>query len=98
MSLKSFEDELKRATEHPAFSNGFEGECWQDYWCNSCARSVDGEGCVLFAVALMGQTPWQWELLNRDSLTTRFICHEYVRSADAAAHQHDEMIDKPHDR
>lgn len=74
--------EMKQAADKPPFSNGFEGESWMSYWCHTCTKSVDGEGCVLVGVALLGKTPFAWESLVRNSLTSRYICHEYVGQPD----------------
>lgn len=74
--------EMKQATDTPPFSNGFEGESWMAYWCHNCKNSVDGEGCTLVGVAMLGKTPFAWESLVRNGLSSRYICHEYAGQPD----------------
>lgn len=61
-----YDDAWGRAKDEVAFSNGTEGSCWTDNWCDRCARDapfrngITPTGCALLAVALMGRTPAEW--------------------------------------
>ncbi len=77
MSLLPFEQELQRASPGPAFSNGFEGDAWMDYWCSNCRHCLPQGSCELITVALLGQVPFPWERLVANSLHKRYVCHEF---------------------
>ncbi len=78
MVIQSFAQEMRRADNSPAFSNGFEGESWMAVWCAPCGHA-DSEtgGCTLIDVAHLGKTPFSWEPLYANSLARRYICHEH---------------------
>lgn len=63
-----------------AFSNGTEGDCWLETWCETClydlpARLEDpANGCPLILQAYNQQTPAAWYEAKPGSLRNRYRC------------------------
>lgn len=83
--MRPFDEALAAARAEPAFSNSTDGDAWMDAWCQRCrhdvdADGVDGEGCPLVLVALMGRTPSEWlqqDDANRRTLADAYHCVEF---------------------
>lgn len=74
------------SADRPAFSNGHEGEVWENDWCGTCVHggqvsNADGGGCPLLGLALLGRTPAEWEPRVPGGLLARYECTAY-RAAD----------------
>lgn len=70
---------LTAAIKRAPFSNGTEGEVFENRWCATCTRqNVDADiYCPLWDVALLdGVTPAQWE---PSGTMGRYSCTEYRR-------------------
>jgi len=75
------EEEIRGdARDQPAFSNGFDWDCWSDKWCQRCIHD-DGEVdkfCPLITVAIVDQkTPAEWMFEQPASLYDRYQCIEF---------------------
>jgi hypothetical protein len=73
-SLPSFDDAAARAADGPAFSNGTECDAWMANWCYRCVHDDPDEGCPLVLVALLGQTPVEWQEAEPGSLGHQYRC------------------------
>lgn len=78
--MPSFADAYDMSRPGSPFSNGFEGECWSEAWCESCQHCDD---CTLLDVAHIGRTPVQWVEVDRSSLRSRYFCKAWVLDTDA---------------
>lgn len=86
MSLPTYEEALSRAREGAPFSNGFEGECWEENWCERCVhdqpiRTGGGPGCPLPLVSYKDKTPAEWLEQDRSRLGDQYHC-VYFRPED----------------
>jgi hypothetical protein len=79
--LPSFVQAYDTSRPTPAFSNGFEGDCWQSAWCESCQHQDD---CALLDVAHLGRTPAEWIELDRYALNNRYFCKSWIAAVDHA--------------
>lgn len=70
------DEEYEQAVDHPAFSNGAEGETWMAVWCATCVR--DEDECPLVGVAIFGRTPVQWISRNPQGMRDKYVCTEWV--------------------
>lgn len=81
-----FDDAHERSAPIAAFSNGYEGDCWQAAWCGTCRHDSQGVVtsagqaevfCPLIDVALLGRTPAEWTEIDRSALAGRYRCERY---------------------
>lgn len=78
--LLRYDDVAARAYPAPAFSNGFEGDCWTGRWCQTCkARRYFGvPDCPIFDVMTLGEkTPRELEEVALGGLENRYACAGY---------------------
>ena len=84
--LLSYGDVAERAYPAPAFSNGFEGECWTSRWCETCAHDeyIGETGptgvaeCPIIGVTIVGsRTPRELEEVSLGGLANRYRCLGY---------------------
>lgn len=85
--MRTYDEAYAAAREGSPFSNGTEGYGWMENWCERCvhdvdAGKVDGAGCPLVLVALMGRTPSEWLDGPRDehgrySIQGQYHCVEF---------------------
>ncbi len=76
--MPAFDDAMDRAADRPAFSNGSEGDAWMENWCYRCRHDQSEEGCPLLLVAMLGQTPAEWQEQDRMSLGSQYRCTQFV--------------------
>jgi hypothetical protein len=73
---------LEDATDVMPFSNSTAGELFMANWCAHCAWDqgvVEGEGCPLVLLALLGKTPMQWK---REPGSQSYSCSAYKESGE----------------
>src|SRR6266568_9501373 len=69
--MRSYEEIEKDARDGSPFSNGTLGEMWMGNWCDRCLieapyrNGLNGTGCPLILVALIGKTPAEWMETDR---------------------------------
>ena len=77
--MRSYEEIKKDARDGSPFSNGTLGEMWMGNWCDRCLvdapyrNGLNGTGCSLILVALVGKTPAEW--METDRLQD-YVCLE----------------------
>lgn len=80
--MKIYAEAEAAAQKRPAFSNGFEWDCWSAAWCNECVHEDD---CPLILVAMLGKTPVEWTEDEPLGLETRYVCQEFEQLAKSPA-------------
>ena len=81
--MRTYDEAIEAATDGVPFSNGTEGMCWQENWCDRCIhdkpfRDDDpGNGCPLLMVAFLGKTPSEWMRQEGNYLGDKYHCIEF---------------------